>query len=95
MMLRRFRMRATAVLFTIALAVVPVLAQPPSGQASPGQDGFVPITQLPANQQLPAAPYLVGAYAFIWVAALVYLWTIWRRLGKVEQDMRVLEQRRK
>jgi hypothetical protein len=25
---------------------------------------------------------------------MFYLWTIWRRLGKVETDMRALEQRR-
>jgi len=42
---------------------------------------------------LPAAPLLVAAYAFVWVALFVYLWSIWRRLGRVERDMRTLQQR--
>jgi hypothetical protein len=35
----------------------------------------------------------VAAYAFIWVAAIVYLFSIWRRLNKVEADMRALERK--
>ena len=67
-----------------------VAAQPPSAAA---QEGFVPIDQLPPGEQLPAAPLLIAAYAFVWVATLFYLWTIWRRLDKVETDMRALERR--
>ena len=42
-----------------------------------------------------AAPLLVAAYSFIWLAAMFYLWTIWRRLGK-RRGLRCapLEQRR-
>ena len=32
----------------------------------------------------------VRAYAFIWVAALAYLWIIWRRLGTVERELHTL-----
>jgi CcmD family protein len=74
---------------SLLLLAAPVLAQ----QAPPGQEGFVPISQLPPEQQLPAAPFLIAAYAFIWVALMVYLWSIWRRIGKVEKEMRALEQR--
>jgi hypothetical protein len=63
--------------------------QPPSA----GQDGFVPANELPPGQQLPAAPFLVGAYAFFLVLMLFYLWTIWRRIGRVEKEMRDLERR--
>ena len=42
---------------------------------------------------MPAAPLLIAAYAFVWVAVLVYLWTIWRRLGKVEAEMQTLAQK--
>ena len=81
-----------AVAITLAAAsAVPALAQAPAGTAA--QDGFVPITSLPPSQQLPAAPFLIGAYAFIWLAVMFYLWSIWRRLGKVEQEMHVLESR--
>ena len=62
-------------------------------QPPPGQGEFVPISQLPPGDQLPAAPLLIAAYAFVWVALLGYLWSIWRRLGKVEADLQTLERR--
>ena len=37
--------------------------------------------------------YHVGDAAFVWIALMFYLWTIWRRLTKVEADMRSLEQK--
>ena len=48
------------------------------------------MKELPPGEQMPAAPLLVAAYAFIWIAAMFYLWTIWRRLNKVEEEMRAL-----
>ena len=62
-------------------------------QTPAGQGGFVPIKDLPAAEKLPAAPFLVVAYAFVWIALMVYLWSIWRRLGKVETELHALEQR--
>ena len=70
--------------FLLLLAV----QQPP-----PGQGEFVPISQLPPGDRLPAAPLLIAAYAFVWVALLVYLWSIWRRITKVEAEMHALERR--
>ena len=62
-------------------------------QPPPAQGGFLPVDQLPPADQLPAAPLLIAAYAFVWVAVLFYVWTIWRRLNKVEKDMHALERR--
>jgi multidrug resistance efflux pump len=59
-----------------------VLAQP--------QTEFIPVTEVPASEQLPAAPLVVAAYAFVWLAFLAYVWVIWRRLGKVEADISTL-----
>jgi CcmD family protein len=62
----------------------------------PGQpplEGFEPIDSLPPAEQLPAAPLLVAAYAFAWLAVFFYLWTVWRRLGKVELELRALDKR--
>ena len=53
----------------------------------------MPMKSLPQQDQLPAAPLLVAAYAFVWVALLVYVWTIWRRLMKVEREIRELSSR--
>ena len=55
--------------------------------AQPGQGEFVPMTDVPASEQLPAARLLIAAYAFVWVAVLVYLWSIWQRLGRVEREI--------
>jgi CcmD family protein len=57
--------------------------QPPR----PAQEEFVPIDQLPPEEQLPAAPLLVAAYGFVWIALLFYLWSIWRRMGRVEREL--------
>ena len=78
----------------IALATVVLTAsssfahQPPAGQSA-----FVPVDSVPLTDQLPAAPLLITAYAFVWVAVFVYVWSIWRRMNKVEDDMRALEQK--
>jgi CcmD family protein len=85
MTLRRL---ATAFCSMLLVAAPAFALQPP-----PGQSEFVPIEKLPPTDQLPAAPYLVAAYAFVWVATMVYLWTIWRRINRVEAEMQALAQK--
>ena len=46
-----------------------------------------------ATEQLPAGPFLVGAYVFFLLLMMFYLWTIWQRLTRVEREMRELERR--
>ena len=70
-----------------------LLAAPLFAQAQPGQSEFVPVNGLPESEKLPAAPLLVTAYAVFLVLMVFYVWTVWRRLNKVEADMRALEQR--
>ena len=70
------------------------LASPAFAVQSTGQGAFVPMNSLPPADQLPAAPLLIAAYAFVWIALMVYLWSIWSRLGRVERDMQSLQQRR-
>jgi CcmD family protein len=72
------------VVFTTSLGAM----QPPNQQ-----NEFVPIDRLPPADQLPAAPLLIAAYAFVWIALMFYLWTIWRRLTKVEHDLHALERK--
>jgi CcmD family protein len=62
-------------------------------QSPAGQNEFVPASSVPRTDQLQAAPLLIAAYAFVWIAACFYLWTIWRRLRKVETEMQALERR--
>ena len=86
-MLRRLMVALTSLL----LVGAPVFAQqqPPNS----GLDGFVPAQSLPQTEQIPAAPLLLSSYAFFLVLMMFYLWTIWRRIGKVEQEMHDLERR--
>ena len=85
-------MKALATFVWSLCLTIPMLAfqQPPG---APPIEGFLPIDKLPPAEQLPAAPLLVAAYAFAWLAVFFYLWTVWRRLNKVEAEMRVFEKR--
>ena len=80
--------RISAPLMVVLVAAGPaqVVAQPPQ-QPPPQQDEFVPLDQLPPEEQMPAAPMVVAAYAFIWIAFIVYVFTLVKRLRKVEEDV--------
>jgi hypothetical protein len=65
-----------------------LLTQPPAGQSE-----FVPVKELPPTEQMPAAPLLITAYAVFLVLMVFYVWTVWRRLNKVDADLHALEQR--
>ena len=76
------------VLILVLLFSGPVAAQQPPPQQ---QDEFVPISQLPAQDQLPAAPLLVTAYAFVWLAVFGYVASVSRRLSRVQREVERLE----
>lgn len=81
--------------FLIALVVaglsapVPMLAQ--AATQPQQQDEFIPIDQLPPQDQLPAAPLLISAYAFVMLAIFGYLFSVARRLSAVEREFERLE----
>lgn len=41
---------------------------------------------------LPSAPYIIAAYALLWFALLVYVFTVVRGLKKTEAQIAVLEE---
>lgn len=57
-----------------------------AGQPPP-PEGFVPVEQLEGQEQMPAAPLVAAAYGVAWAAVLLYVWTVWRRLAKVEREL--------
>jgi CcmD family protein len=72
----------------------PTPATPPtSSTAAPAQDEFVPISELPADEKLAAGPLLITAYAVVWIVLAVYVWTLWRRFLRAEQDIKSLASR--
>lgn len=55
----------------------------------PGPDGFVPVSPDELGQeQLPATPLVFAAYALVWIVLIVYVFTIWRRMIRLEQELR-------
>ena len=85
--------RATIVIVAVLLAAGSLFAATQPPPAATGQGDFVPISSLPLAEQLPAAPLLIGAYVFVWAALLVYVWSIWRRMKKMERDLADLQKR--
>lgn len=75
------------------LVVVGVLSGSAALAQTPAQEGFVPVEQVEGQEQMPAAPLVAAAYGVAWGAVLVYVWTIWRRLGKVEQELAEVSRR--
>ena len=97
----RHLLRSTMLVVALTLpAVVSArapAAQPPASSPGPpaaAQDEFVPVSQLPPSEQLPAGPLVLGAYGFIWAAVLVYVWSLARRLSAVQKDFEQLARRR-
>ena len=87
------RSYAMAVALVVLLAPAPALAesgQQPGTQTEAAREGYVPVKDLPAAEQLPAAPLVLGAYALIWVGVLVYVWSISRRLASVDRELAAL-----
>lgn len=79
----------------LVLSLMTLVAAPVRALQAPttSQEKFVPIDQLPATEKLPAAPFLISAYAIVWLIAMFYIWTIWQRVNKLETEFRTLERR--
>jgi CcmD family protein len=96
MMRNRIVRHLVAAVFITAIAAAvaaPLLAQAQQPQTPPGQNEFVPVKDLPQQENLPAAPLVMGAYAFVWVTLVVYVWSLSRRVGKVQTEIDDLRKR--
>ena len=71
---------------------VPVIAQTP--QPPPGQEEFVPLSEIPPEEQIPAFTLVAVAYAAVWVVLLGYVWSVSRRLQVVERELGQLSHKR-
>src|SRR5688500_13093707 len=95
-----FRWLAGAGLLAIGLSVS-LTAQPqppptptPVSPAVPAaRDGFVPLSEAAPREVLPATPLVFYAYAFVWLALIGYVFSIWRRMSRVEQDLAAVQRR--
>ena len=71
---------ARALGISVLLLCAPLAAQQPQPQPQPEQ-----------QEELPAAPLRVIAYAFVWLALFAYLVSVARRLSYVQREVERLE----
>ncbi len=89
-------LKTLGLLLFCASMAVPVAAQTQPPPAQPAAvDGFVPMSAAAPREILPATPLVFYAYAFVWLALIVYVFTIWRRMARVEQDLADVQRRLK
>jgi CcmD family protein len=67
------------------------LAAPVAAQPQPSPDEFIPISEVPPEEQIPAIALVATAYGFVWVAVLAYVWSLGRRLQSAEREIARLE----
>ncbi len=77
----------------LVLSLLLVGAASATGAQQPPPD-FVPVENAPPGEQIPAMPLLGAAYGFIWVGVFGYVWSLSRRLQKVETELAELEARK-
>jgi hypothetical protein len=88
-------------LIVLVLGAARAFAQqspPPTkgSQTAASQEGYVPVDQLknaPQQETIPAARLVGIAYGFVWVMLVLYVWSIWNRLGKVERELQSVSRR--
>lgn len=79
--------RLWPIVVTLLLAVIVpsvLLAQPAV------QDEFVPVRPGDLQEQIPAARLVLAAYAIVWLVFAFYLLTVWRRISRVEAELRTV-----
>ena len=67
-------------------------AQPPA-QTPAAANEFLPMSQAAPREVLPATPLVFYAYAFVWVALIGYVFLMWRRMARMEQDLAAVQRR--
>ena len=83
------RRRICLVLALLLVVGAPLMAQ----TQPPATEGFVPLSEFAEREVLPATPLVFYAYAFVWVAILFYLWSLWRRMARIEEDLQAVRRR--
>jgi CcmD family protein len=59
----------------------------------PAQEEFVPLSEIPPEEQIPAFTLVASAYALVWIVLLGYVWSVSRRLHAVESELTSLSRR--
>jgi CcmD family protein len=81
-------MRYLRVTTCLALLLMPAVA---GAQPQPSPDEFIPISEVPSEEQIPAITLVAAAYGFVWLAVFGYVWSLGRRLQAAEREIARLE----
>jgi CcmD family protein len=81
-------MRLLRLTVLCALLLVPAIA---AAQPKPSPDEFIPISEVPPEEQIPAITLVASAYGLVWIAVLGYVWSLGRRLQAAEREIARLE----
>ena len=82
-------LRTVLVLVLLAAATAPaVSAMQPLPER---QEQYVPLDELPPQDQMPAAPLLITAYVVVIVVFFVYVFSVGRRLTVVQREIERLD----
>lgn len=79
---------AVLLLFLVTLGISAFAQQP-----TQPPEGFVPASSVQGQEHLPAAPLVITAYSIVWLLVFGYLWSIWRRIARAEQDLAEVSRR--
>ena len=89
-------MRVRRLVACLALLLLLVMS-PPAGaqtpQPPPGQEEFVPLSEIPPEEQIPAFTLVAAAYAAVWLVLIGYVWSVSRRLQLVERELTSLSRK--
>jgi len=93
---RRIAVLVFAVMCSGALSILVACAQEPKQperqqQESKQQGEFIPLSELPPTEQIPAARLLIGAYSVVIVGLFLYVVSVARRLNTVQREVERLE----
>jgi CcmD family protein len=77
-----------ALVFLVAAVAPSVFAMQPPPER---QEQYVPLDQLPPQEQMAAAPLLIGAYVVVIVVFFVYVFSVARRLTVVQREIERLD----
>ena len=69
-------------------SLTPSFAQAPQTEQ---QEKFIPISERPAQEELPSATLVISAYSFFVLVLFAYVLMLSRKLGAVSQEMQRLE----
>jgi CcmD family protein len=83
-----------ALLLVRGASIEASLVQQPPPQPPPAMEGFEPLSEVPASEQIPAFRLVAIAYAVVWVVLIGYVWSVSQRLQKVERELATLERKR-